>query len=98
VQLFEQLQQWLNITVVGINPDTVGRLAYGASAVVMLVPGFLWVGVIAKSIYRDNIRHLMAASTVLFGRRACAGHRIILRGAYQVRSRKVAPRDQDHQH
>ncbi|MEO7938780.1 MAG: DUF2177 family protein [Burkholderiaceae bacterium] len=34
--------------------------AYGATAVVMLVVDFVWLGVIAKSFYRDGIGHLMA--------------------------------------
>ena len=34
--------------------------AYGAIAMVMLGLDFLWLGVIAKSFYRDGIGHLMA--------------------------------------
>jgi len=34
--------------------------AYGAIAVVMLALDLLWLGVIAKSFYRDGIGHLMA--------------------------------------
>ena len=34
--------------------------AYGAIAVVMLALDALWLGVIAKSFYRDGIGHLMA--------------------------------------
>ncbi len=36
--------------------------AYGATAVAMLVLDVLWLGVIAKSFYRDGIGHLMADS------------------------------------
>jgi uncharacterized membrane protein len=34
--------------------------AYGATAVVMLALDLIWLGVIAKSSYRDGIGHLMA--------------------------------------
>ena len=34
--------------------------AYGATAVVMLTLDILWLGVVAKSFYRDGIGHLMA--------------------------------------
>jgi len=34
--------------------------AYGATAVVLLALDLLWLGVIAKSFYRDGIGHLMA--------------------------------------
>jgi len=33
---------------------------YGATAVVFLAVDFLWLGLIAKSFYRDGIGHLMA--------------------------------------
>jgi len=36
--------------------------AYGAIAVVMLALDLVWLGVIAKSFYRDGIGHLMADS------------------------------------
>ena len=34
--------------------------AYGATALVMLALDVVWLGVIAKSLYRDGIGHLMA--------------------------------------
>ena len=34
--------------------------AYAAAAVVMIVIDLIWLGVIAKPIYRDGIGHLMA--------------------------------------
>ncbi len=36
--------------------------AYAAAAVVMIVIDLIWLGVIAKPIYRDGIGHLMADS------------------------------------
>ena len=35
-------------------------LAYGASAVALLALDMVWLGVIAKALYRDGIGHLMA--------------------------------------